>query len=101
MPFEHRLHLANGRDGKMKYRKPTNTEEDETAVLNEVHIYIASEGNIVTGPYTLALDKVKKTEIIEKDKQKTKKNHALGTGITISASVLVAAGAIAIAVATY
>jgi hypothetical protein len=84
LPSEHKLHLTNGRDGKMKYRKPTNTEEDETAVLNEVHIYITPDEHIANGPYTLGLNKVLKTEVIEKDKIKTRKSHAVGIIIAIS-----------------
>ena len=89
LPFEHRLHLTNGRNGKMKYNKKNNiTDENETAVLNEVHIYLTPDGNIAPGPYTLALDKVKKTEIIEKDKIKTKHSYAMGTAVGISTAVV-------------
>lgn len=88
LPLEHRLHLTNGRYGKMKYRKPTNTDEDETAVLNEVHIYITPGSKTEARNYTLAFDNIQKAEIIEKDKIKTRKSHALGTVITIVPSAI-------------
>lgn len=97
---EHRLHLINGRDGQMKYRKPASTEEDETAVLNEVHLYISPGSKIETGPYTLTLDKVQKTEIIEKDKIKTKKSYTMGTIIGISSAVVLIGGIAAIIIAS-
>ena len=59
LPYEHMLHLTNGRNGKMKYKKSINApDEDETAVLNEVHLYINSDTGIAAGPYTIAFDQI-------------------------------------------
>jgi len=86
LPLEHKLHLTKGSKGKMEYSKPTkisNNDEDESAVLNEVHVYIAPGDNTVIGPYSIALDKVQKIEVLEKDKQKTSKSNALAIGISV------------------
>ncbi len=88
LPVEHQLHLGKGRDGQLKYRKLTNTYEDETAVLNEVHIYIIKGNEFKAGAYTLALENIQKVETIEKDKIKTRKSYALGTSVTIVSSAL-------------
>ncbi len=89
LPFEHKLHVSNGSNGKMKYKRKSYTDDDETAVLNEVHIYIAPGSITNTGAYTLILENIQKAEIIEKNKIKTRNSHAMGTGIAIGATVLV------------
>jgi hypothetical protein len=94
LPHEHMVHLNKGEKSKMEYNKPGNTG-DESAVLNEVHLYISPDSNIVAGPYILALDKVKKTEIIETDKIKTKRSHTIGTAVGVSSVVIVVVGIIA------
>lgn len=97
LPAEHQLYLKNGNDGKRKYKKSNNTDEDETGVLNEVHIYMTPGSKTDPGAYTLAMENVQKAEIIEKDKIKTRKSHAMGTAILVSASVIVVGGIIALA----
>lgn len=92
LPAEHKLHLTNGGGGKLKYKKPNYTDEDETAVLNEVHIYLVPGSKIETGPFTLALENIQKAEIIEKDKEKTRKSHVMGTVIGVSAAVVLVGG---------
>lgn len=96
VPNEHRLYINNGTKGKMNYRKSDDPAADEMGVLNEVHIYITPESNILAGPYTLALQKVLKAEIIEKDKVKTKRNHTIGLVVGISSAVVVIAAVVAI-----
>lgn len=92
LPYDHKLHLRNGRNGKMKYRDLASTGENESAVLNEVHLYISQNGNTENGPSTISLAGIKKIEILEKDKARTNKSFAIGTTITVTAfaAVLVA-----------
>jgi hypothetical protein len=78
---EHQLHLDKGK-GKMRY--------DDGYVLNEVHLYIDNDSLLNIGSCTLALDRIQKIEVIEKDKKRTTNSFVIGAlGYT--------AGAIAIA----
>ncbi|QEC67668.1 hypothetical protein FRZ67_10325 [Panacibacter ginsenosidivorans] len=85
---EHQLHLKNGRGGNMRYK----INKPEKAVLDEIHLYIANDDAIVAGSnYTLALDKVQKIEVLEKNKGKTTTSWVLGSiGYTVGAIVVVA-----------
>jgi hypothetical protein len=74
VPFDHTLHLNRTEKSKLTYNKPGKAE-DESPVLDEVHLYISPDSNIVASPYTLALGRIKKTEVLEEDKVKTKHNH--------------------------
>ena len=93
LPDEHKLHLTKGERGKMIYRNATS-QIDETVVLNEVHVYIFPDAGIVPGNYTIALNQVQKIEVIEKDKEKTKKSHLIG-GIGIPLGTILVVGGIA------
>ncbi len=92
LPAMHKLHLTNGRDGDMKYRTTKITDDDETLVLNEVHVYIIPGNNSDTGSFTISIANIEKIEILEKDKQKTKRSHAVGTAVAIGVSVIAVAG---------
>ena len=85
LPIEHKLHHTSK---KMKYKKTNFTDEDQTGVLNEVHIYINSNGNTVAGAYTLPLDRVDKIEILEKDKAKTRASYGAGVAIGVGGAAL-------------
>ncbi|MBK8610830.1 MAG: hypothetical protein IPL84_13060 [Chitinophagaceae bacterium] len=79
LPVEHKLYVTEGTAGNMKYKAKDYANEDETGVLNEVHIYTIPGNKIETGAYTLAFENIQKAEIIEKDKIKTKRSHVTGT----------------------
>ncbi len=82
-----KLHLTNGRKGKMQYQKSTITDLN---VLNEVHFYIAPDTVPKFGKYTLDLNKVQKIEVIEKDKKRTTNSYVIGAlGYTIGALAVV------------
>jgi len=84
-----RLHLSLGRKGKMRYRKG---DEADFAVLNEAHVYIDPDSSAGLGKYQLQLDKVKKIEVIEKDKKRTSNSHVVGgvvTTLSITAVALI------------
>ena len=86
LPPDHKLYLKYGRKGKMLYKK--NTDE---AVLTEVHLFISKDSTLQTGNYSLALDKVQKIEVIEKDKQRTTGSYVIGAiGYTIGAIAVAA-----------
>ncbi|CAN5652904.1 hypothetical protein BH10BAC2_BH10BAC2_00820 [soil metagenome] len=86
---EHQLHLKNGRGGNMRYK--INTAEK--AVINEIHLYIAEDDAIAAhSNYTLALDKVQKIEVLEKNKGKTTISWVLGgLGYTVGTIVVISA----------
>lgn len=90
-PYEHRLHLAKEKNSKMKFKDKKLTDEDESEVLNEVHIYVNNNGESKTGLCTLQLDKVQKIEVLEKDKEKTRTSHTVGLALGISGAVVGAA----------
>ena len=91
-----KLHLTKGINGKMRYHKGYT---NDLSVLNEAHIYIQPDTTAGFGNYFLPLDKVKKIEVTEKDKQRTSNSYLLG-GLGITAGVLVVAGLIGIALAS-
>lgn len=90
---EHLLHVANGEKGSKRYK----LRKHEQSVLNEVHVYIPADSSAkISGDYTLALDKVQKIEVIEKNKGKTTMSYVLGgLGLTVGAFAVVAVIAIA------
>ena len=100
LPFDHKLYVTNGTDGKMKYKTKNTTDEDEAGVLNEVHIYITPGSKTATGAYTLALENIQKAEIIEKDKVKTKKSFVMGTAIGVSSAVVFVGAVVALIAAS-
>ena len=100
IPFDHKLYVTNGTSGKMRYKIKRFTDEDETGVLNEVHIYLTPGNKTETGAYTLALENIGKAEIIEKDKIKTKKSYVMGTAIGVSSAVVVVGVVVAIIAAS-
>ena len=91
LPLAHQLHLKFGhRHGNFQYKANI-----ERSVLSEVHLFIpedtlAKKGNA----YTLALDKVEKIQVLEKDGGRTTGSYVFG-GIGILATGLVVAGVIA------
>ena len=78
-----KLHLANGIDGKMRYKKRSTAD---LSVLTEVHVYIANDTSAALGKYSIALDRIKKIEVIEKDKKRTAASYILG-GLGIAVAV--------------
>ena len=87
LPAEHTLHLDKGK-GKMRY--------DEGYVLNEVHLYIDNDSLLDIGSCTLALDRIQKIEVIEKDKKKTTNSYVIGAlgytaGAFLVAGIIIAA----------
>ncbi len=85
LPFAHTLYQAKKENQKMKYKKD-NAGDVENVVLNEVHFYIAPDSTLVTGPFTFPLDKIRRIEVIEKDKQATRKSRTK-TGVITGAAV--------------
>ena len=82
VPIEHQDYLYKGK-GTMRYKEPF--------VLNEVHMYIANDSLLSNGSYTLALDKIQKIEVIEKDKKRTTNSYVIGAlGFTLGALAVAA-----------
>lgn len=86
LPPHHRLHLKNGRKGRMQYKK-TSTDE---AVLTEVHLFIPKD-SLQPGNYLLRLEQVQKIEVVEKDRQRTTGSYVIGAiGYTFGAFAVAA-----------
>lgn len=92
LPDKHKLHLPGRENKKLKYSKAAN-ENNQTAVLTEVHLFTASGDFYNNGQYSIPLNKVIKTDIIEKDKRRTGNSHAIGIVIG-TVTTIVVAGAI-------
>ncbi|MEO7312778.1 MAG: hypothetical protein ABIX01_20510 [Chitinophagaceae bacterium] len=75
LPAEHRLHLVNGRKGKMRYREFAKMD---IRVLEEVHLYVPGDTDAGIGPYTISMDKIAKIEVVEKDRARTTSSWLLG-----------------------
>ena len=82
LPLVHQLHLDKGK-GKMRY--------NEAYVLSEVHLYIDNDSLLNMDSFTLALDRIQKIEVIEKDKKRTTNSYVIGAlGYTIGAFAVAA-----------
>jgi hypothetical protein len=85
----HQLHLVKGRGGNFRYRDNSPIDRQ---VLNEVHFYITIDSSAKTGQYTLAMDKIQKIEILEKDKKRTTNSYVIGgLGVALGTLALVTA----------
>jgi hypothetical protein len=82
LPSNHRLHLRNGRNGQMRYKK----NKPEAAVLDEVHIYVEYDSSVFAGnSYVLSKDRIKKIEVLEKNKGRTRESYIMGGfGLTLA-----------------
>jgi hypothetical protein len=94
LPEEHRLHLRRGEHHEnFQYKRDRPTR----VVLSEVHFFIPEDPSISNGPYTLALSKVQKIEVIEKDGGRTAGSFIGGTFAILGS---IAAGVLIIAALT-
>ena len=96
LPLEHRRYVETNPEKKNRYK--IISENDETSVLDEVHIY-ASEV-IISNNSTIfvPLESVEKIEIYEKDKKATSKSLVLGiivSTVLTSIVILIIVGTIA------
>jgi len=84
---KHMLHLANGRRGRMQYKK---SNVNEFNVLSEVHFFIDADSTTVVGEkYSFSVNRIRKMEIIEKNKSKTTVSYVTGgVAYTLSAFVI-------------
>ena len=92
LSYIHKLHLTKGKKGNMQYKK---NWPEHYSVLDEAHVYVASGTEAQMGKYSIALDKIQRVEVIEKDKGRTRESYILG-GIGITAGVLLITSAIMI-----
>jgi hypothetical protein len=92
LSFIHQVYVNNGPKRNLKYKKTS-----QQGVLNEVHFYIPYDSTIqIPSSYTLALDKVQKIEVIEKDKKRTTNSYVIGAigyiiGAIVVAAIIIAA----------
>lgn len=89
LPPEHQLHLTKGRRGQMIYR-PQSEYKNEEIILEEVHFYLPVKNAIPTGSYSFNISELTKIEVLEKDKEKTKRSYTIG----ILAGTAIGVGAI-------
>ena len=87
LPAEHQLDLDKGK-GRMRY--------NEAYVLSEVHLYIDNDSLLNMGSCTLALNRIQKIEVIEKDRKRTTNSYVIGAlgytaGAFVVAGIIIAA----------
>ena len=90
LPEEHKLHLTNGKKGKMVYSK-AGADDADVVILNEVHYFQTPDISAVPGPYQIPFINLNKMEILEKDKKRTATNHAV-SGLLITGGSLLFLG---------
>lgn len=78
IPDQHMTYLWRAKEEKPKYDKM-----NEPYVLNEVHLYMLPDSNMAPGHYTLPLKNIQATEILEKDKKRTTRNHTTAIVLTV------------------
>ena len=90
LPDEHMTHLWKALGEKLKYDKSY-----EAFVLNEVHLYTVPDSTMASGHYTVPLSNVYRTEVLQKDTIRTRRNHtrAIVFGVVGTAVVVVGIGA--------
>ena len=86
LPVAHMLHLDNIKTKKFKYRTGKG-EYDESIVLNEINIYSDSDTASTAGTNEIAITKLTKLEILEKDKPKTRKKRTIAWGVATAGIV--------------
>jgi len=100
LPDEHMTHMWHAADDNPKYEKLY-----ADYVLNEVHLYAYPDSNRAPGHYILPLNNVWKTEILQKDTIRTRKNHVrsilLGVGGTVVVVGVIGAVAVGNALADW
>ena len=79
IPDQHMTYLW-----RPKGQKPKYDIMNEPYVLNEVHLYMLSDSNMAPGHYTLPLKNIQATEILEKDKKRTTRNHTTAIVLTVA-----------------
>ena len=94
IPDQHMTYLW-----RTKGEKPTYDKMNEPYVLNEVHLYMLPDSNMGPGHYTLPLKNIQATEILEKDKKRTQRNHTTAVVLTVVGSALLIVGVYGIAAA--
>lgn len=97
LPSAHMVHLNNSKTKKFKYSTGKG-EYDESTVLNEIHIYAGSGITLAAGTNGIAVTKLAKLEILEKDKVKTRKKRTIAwgiaTGVVVTAVALIIASSL-------
>lgn len=99
LPEEHTHYLNKGKKDKQKYSKYDQNGKIDPGLLNEVHLYTSPDSNLVPGPYTLPLSMLKKTAIIEKDVERTNRNHTIVIASVIIGTPLLLIGLLGVAIA--
>lgn len=87
----HQFYINRG-NSRTSYKPRDKYEE---GIVTEVHFYIDDDTSANYGNYTLHLDKIKKIEIIQKNKKKTTMSYVLG-GLGIAAGAYVVLSVIAV-----
>jgi hypothetical protein len=83
---DHRLHLINGRHGKLIY----NTKiPHDLRVLDEVHFYTYPDKVTTSGTYSLELNNIQQIEIIEKDKKRTMNSTIISSLVGVLGVILI------------
>jgi hypothetical protein len=88
LPGIHSLHVNNS-NPKMKY-SVGGGEYDESGVVNEIHFYMAAGGDYKIGSNQIPLQKITGIDILERDKQKMRRQKLVGWGIGVGSVVVVA-----------
>jgi len=90
LPDQHLAHVSKAKVDKPKYDKLY-----ADYLFNEVHIYSIPDSNRAPGHYTLPFSDILKTEVLQKDTIRTRRNHvrAAVLGVVGTVAVLGAAAA--------
>jgi hypothetical protein len=99
VPDNHTTHLWAEKNAKLKYSKSNEPGAYEAFVLSEVHLHTPNNANLAPGPFTLPLISINKTEVLEKDIKRTRKNHTIVWISTVAGIALITAGVAGIALA--
>jgi len=97
IPDQHMTHMWKPKGEKLKYDKA-----DADYVLHEVHLYSSPDSSRGPGHYSLPINMVQKTEVLQKDIDKTSRNHATAIilGVAGAAAILTIVG-VAVAAAAW
>jgi|GEM_PF-4589316 len=98
LPDQHLTHASKAVADKPKYDKVY-----ADYIFNEVHIYTNPDSSRAPGHYTLPFSDVLKTEVLQKDTVRTRRNHIRSVLLGVGGTVVVvgAIGAIALSNLTF
>jgi hypothetical protein len=90
LPEMHTLYTGNSNPKKLKYLTGGD-EYNGSVILKEVHLYLSPGNTLTAGQNKIAIANVNTIEVLEKDKQKTRRHRVVGWFLCAGSAAVVVA----------